>query len=102
MPTLLLDERTRRPSPLWKGDDVAYKTLHAWVRRHKGDPEICVDCGSFENLEWSNTNGEYARRLSDFAGRCVPCHRQFDRRPEMRGAIRRKWGTYGSVKTNQV
>jgi len=62
----------------WKGDGVSYRELHKWVRRHKGKPGKCIDCGK-PALDWSNFDGKYRRRLEDFVPRCRSCHIKYDR-----------------------
>lgn len=68
-------------SPIWKGNDVGYGALHDWVRRHKGQPKICIDCGATSRkrrLHWSNIDHKYRRRLDDYQSLCVPCHKRYD------------------------
>lgn len=63
----------------WKGDKVGYHGLHCWVRRNKGKPQKCVDCGSEEHVYWSNESGMYLRDLDDWVERCPKCHSKHDR-----------------------
>lgn len=75
-------------NPAWKGGKVGYKALHQWVRRHKGKPDKCVECGQTENeMWWANISGEYKRDLEDFQAMCLPCHRRYDFTDEWRGNI---------------
>lgn len=62
----------------WKGENVGYRGLHAWIRRVAGDPGPCVDCGSIVNCQWSNTDGKYRRVASDYVSRCASCHKFHD------------------------
>lgn len=64
----------------WKGDDVGYQALHAWVRKHKGVPKLCEHCGTVERrkYEWANVSKQYKRDLNDWVRLCTPCHRKFD------------------------
>lgn len=62
----------------YKGDQVGYHGLHSWVRRQKGIPEICEQCSSTENVQWSNISWEYRRELDDWQQLCYSCHREYD------------------------
>jgi len=64
----------------WKGDDVSYSALHAWVRRKLGKPSLCDECKTRDSkqFEWANISGEYKRNLSDWKRLCSKCHRNFD------------------------
>lgn len=65
-------------SPNWKGDDVGYSALHAWLRREMGTPTRCEKCGTDKvgRYEWHNISGEYRRDTEDYIGLCVSCHRK--------------------------
>lgn len=64
----------------WKGDDVGYGALHAWLRRTMGEPSKCEECGTTEagRYEWANINGKYTRSEGDWKRLCVSCHRKRD------------------------
>lgn len=64
----------------WKGDNVRYRALHAWVTRELGRPSKCEDCGAktLKNFEWANISGNYLRDLKDWKSLCRKCHRAFD------------------------
>jgi hypothetical protein len=64
----------------WKGSDVSYSTLHAWVARWLGTPSECENCGTTtsKKFEWANVSKEYKRDLSDWKRLCHPCHIKFD------------------------
>lgn len=64
----------------WKGDDVGYSGLHAWVYKHLGKASRCSrDINHQSNkFEWSNISGEYKRDLSDWQELCPSCHRKYD------------------------
>jgi len=64
--------------PNWKGDEVGYHALHAWVNRHKGKATICAECNSVKNVMWANKSHKYKRDLSDFIPLCAKCHRNYD------------------------
>src|SRR5262245_29698370 len=59
----------------WKGDEVGYFGLHAWVYRHKTKTGRCSECGDRPETrtDWANVSGEYRRDLDDFVELCVPC-----------------------------
>src|SRR5438132_9747188 len=66
---------------IWKGDNVGYLALHAWVARNLGKPSLCEHCGA-NNLRprqyhWANKSGEYKRSLEDWLRLCVKCHKQY-------------------------
>lgn len=67
---------------LWKGDRVGYVSLHEWVARHKGQPNICESCGKSgltgHAIHWANVSHEYLRELTDWVRLCVKCHRAYD------------------------
>ena len=73
----------------WKGENVSYKVLHKWVRRHKGIPKSCIKCGSGKGLEWANISGQYKRDLNDFRALCKFCHRKEDTKGD---SIKKKYG----------
>lgn len=68
----------------WKGKDVGYTALHAWVRKYLGKPNKCEFCGVEENnpnrFEWANKSGEYKRELTDWIRLCKKCHCLFDKK----------------------
>lgn len=76
----------------WKGENVSYFGLHAWVQRKLGAPSKCEnkDCvyprlnsrgkiltkpGKFH---WANRSKVYKRDLSDWVRLCANCHSKFD------------------------
>jgi hypothetical protein len=65
-------------SVFWKGDEVGYSALHAWVRKVLGTPKECWECGTTTagRYEWANVSGEYKREVGDWARLCVSCHRK--------------------------
>jgi hypothetical protein len=65
----------------WKGDDVGYIALHAWIYRKKGKPQVCEHCGATREkrrLNWANIDHQYKRDLDDFISLCVSCHKIYD------------------------
>jgi len=68
-------------SPLWKGENVGYGGLHAWIRRKIGKASSCFMCGIDDKkikYVWANISGEYKRDVSDFINMCSKCHNLFD------------------------
>ena len=75
---------TGEKHPAWKGDKAKIIAIHQWVKRHKGIPKKCVDCGKEGNdnghkIHWSNVDHKYRRILSDYVARCNPCHIKYDK-----------------------
>lgn len=69
-------------SPHWKGDNISYRGLHAWVVRKLGKPNMCSNCKK-DNLygrqiHWANISHEYKRDLYDWIRLCQSCHRNYD------------------------
>lgn len=73
----------------WKGENVGYFSLHAWVSRHKGKAKVCHACGSTDNVQWANKSLEYKRDLEDWIELCCKCHRKYDRENGWGNAIRK-------------
>ena len=71
---------TSEKHPQWKGDDVCYTALHAWVKRHKPKPELCEKCKENPPHDLCNISGEYKRDLNDFEWLCRKCHMESDGR----------------------
>lgn len=90
-----------RPSPLrgrsfpdkqeekslnWKGEDVGYRALHAWVEKKMGKAKRCEECGLTQipstkkrYFQWANISREYKRDLVDWKQLCIKCHKAYDR-----------------------
>ncbi len=66
----------------WKGDDVGYVGLHAWVRKHLGKPTKCEHCGqdglTGMKIHWANKSHMYLRNVKDWLRLCVRCHSEYD------------------------
>jgi hypothetical protein len=78
--------------PLWKGTEVGYNALHAWVAREKGSPKHCIHCGAVGNrrhIHWANKSRKYKRHIDDWISLCVRCHIKHDK--NTRGAIKRNF-----------
>jgi hypothetical protein len=65
----------------WKGDKIAYSSLHQWVVRKLGQPNFCEKCGTkkAKRFEWANVSLEYKRLLSDWLRLCISCHHKLDK-----------------------
>lgn len=72
------DKNTGSRNHNWRGDNVAYSTLHIWVTRHRGRPRTCEFCGATEHVHWANKSRQYRRDLEDWMSLCVVCHRKYD------------------------
>lgn len=63
--------------------DWRYIDLHKWVRKVKGMPKTCVECGNTGRwIEWANISHEYKKDPSDYQAMCRSCHRKFDYNPK--------------------
>jgi hypothetical protein len=62
----------------WKGNDVGYRGLHYWLRRIKGIPEKCSECGSTKSVQWANIDHKYNRNVDDYVAMCASCHKIHD------------------------
>lgn len=71
--------RSQEKNPVWKGEDVGYQCLHAWVRKYKPNPGKCVRCTSTNCVRASNVSGSYKRELSDYEYLCQSCHSKNDK-----------------------
>lgn len=74
-------------SSQWRGEDVAYITLHSWIARIIVKVE-CERCKRKENLQYANKSGNYARDVADWFVLCAKCHYHYDR-VEMAGKYRK-------------
>lgn len=64
--------------PQWKGDQVGYNALHAWVRNRLKKPDSCENCTKIKPLDLANSSGKYLRDLSDWEWLCRKCHHKKD------------------------
>jgi len=62
----------------WKGDEVGYFALHAWINRNFGLPNKCEECDSIKNVEWANINYIYNRDKINWKCLCRRCHFKYD------------------------
>ena len=69
-------------NPAWKGINVGYMALHAYVRRRKSKPKLCESCGVRPATDLANKTGKYLRDLTDWEYLCRKCHMDGDGRNE--------------------
>ena len=65
-------------NPVWKGDYIAYSSLHDWLRGNYQKPKSCQKCGLVKKLDFANITGIYNRDISNWAFWCRRCHKKFD------------------------
>ena len=69
-------------SSQWKGDDIGYMAVHAWLWSRYGKADRCEskDCnGKSKRYEWALKKGkECKRRRSHFIRLCRSCHHKYD------------------------
>lgn len=67
----------------WKGNNVGYSALHAWIRRKLGSPLKCDNCGKeddkIRSYHWASILHKYSRDLSEWMRLCVSCHSKYDK-----------------------
>lgn len=65
----------------WKGNNVKYAGLHAYIKSHKPKPYNCECCGKeYKRLDLANISGKYKRDVNDFEWLCRKCHMTKDGR----------------------
>jgi hypothetical protein len=66
----------------WKGDNVVYSALHAWVRRHISKPidDMCQVCLKVRWFDLANITGIYNRDFENWQLQCRGCHARSDGR----------------------
>lgn|SRR4030067_1498426 len=64
----------------WKGDNVGYSALHAWVKRHLNKSDLCQNCKKRPSHDLANISQEYKRDLDDWEWLCRKCHMKSDGR----------------------
>lgn len=65
----------------WKGDEVKYRALHAWINRRlgrSGTCEACNDKSENKTYDRANISRTYKRKIDDWISLCRSCHRKFD------------------------
>jgi hypothetical protein len=71
-----LNEKNR----FWKGDDVSYRALHGWIRRHLPKPkdDMCMLCQQNQFKEVACITSIYNREFKNWAWFCHKCHCKWD------------------------
>lgn len=64
-------------NPKWKGDEVGYFGAHNRVRRERGAPTTCEECGA-EAKHWAHIHGTKMADPQNFRSLCVSCHAKYD------------------------
>lgn len=67
---------------MWRGDDVQYGQLHAWVKSRFPKTDKCMICNDKPPIDLANLTGNYNRELENWGWLCRKCHAQFDGRLE--------------------
>jgi hypothetical protein len=65
-------------NPIWKGDNVKYRALHAWLERNKHHTKNCERCHKKKKLCLANISGNYKRDINDYEWLCYSCHNKKD------------------------
>lgn len=74
--------QNREMNHSWKGDNASYTAFHFRVRKERGTPTQCDECGETsaqKTYEWANLSGKYWD-VSDYKRMCRSCHRKYDNR----------------------
>lgn len=68
--------------PLWKGKNAGYISIHEWINRRLGTPDICEMCGKSgltgRKIHWANKDHKYKRNKKDWIRLCISCHKKYD------------------------
>ena len=88
---------------MWKGDDVGYNVLHAYIKRNKPKPEFCEHCKKRKPFDLANISGGYKRDINDFEWLCRKCHMEEDGRMKnlKKNHKRREIDDCGKLKCNK-
>jgi hypothetical protein len=81
--------KSNEKNPQWKGNNVSYKGLHAWIKRHKLKPLFCERCKIKSPRDLANISGEYKRDVNDFEWLCRRCHMKSDGRLKKYAILKR-------------
>jgi len=54
----LIELNSGDTNPHWKGNDISYSGIHAWIGKNKPRPLVCEICGKEGKLELSNKTGK--------------------------------------------
>lgn len=73
-------KRRSENNPNWKGNDVGYTALHAWIKRRFKKSELCNKCRGNIPMDLANISGKYLRDVNDWEWLCRRCHMMSDGR----------------------
>lgn len=65
---------------MWKGDEVGYTQLHAWLKKWLPKPKLCENCKKAPPHDLANKTGIYNRDLKNWEWLCRKCHMEKDGR----------------------
>jgi len=64
---------------MWKGDNIKYRALHAWLVSEYGKANKCEKDLTHKGMfVWANISGKYLRDRNDFKMLCQSCHMKSD------------------------
>lgn len=76
-------------SPNWKEDLATYYSIHNWIRRNWGQPQICSKCGiknapknwnkNKDYFQWSRNGKSTIREKKYWSRLCIKCHSSKDK-----------------------
>lgn len=78
---------------LWKGSNVGYVGIHAWVNRHKPKPDLCIRCNKRKAYDLANISQQYKRDINDYEWLCRSCHMKEDGRLQRLNKFKRLKGS---------
>jgi len=66
----------------WKGDKASYSALHYRVRKERGTPSLCEQCGTTtaKRFEWALKHDGDIKNTQDYIRMCRSCHWKYDER----------------------
>lgn len=63
----------------WRGNDVSYEAIHAYLRNHFPKSGVCVECGERKPTEYALIKGRsYTKDRNDYQEMCKRCHNVYD------------------------
>jgi hypothetical protein len=80
MSILLKGTRLGKEASSWKGDNVKYAGLHAYLRKYIPRPDLCEICHLRKAYELANKNGQYNRDFVNWQWLCRSCHIKIENR----------------------
>lgn len=73
-------DQTGERNPNWLGDKASYFGMHKRLRKIKGKPSHCENCGitdPHKKYQWANISGNFGD-MDDYKRLCISCHAKFD------------------------